>query len=92
MFTNTKDVVVLEITVAPEMEKEKNGHYFTIRKRGFPVTMSLSICDRKKVFLQFKRKILIKIIYNTENFRNFILGNHCILFCNLLFIRLKGTK
>ena len=29
--------------VAPEMEKEKNGHYFTIRQRGFPVTMFLFI-------------------------------------------------
>ena len=52
------------------MEKEKNGHYFTIRQRGFSITMLLSISDRKKIFLQFKLKILIKLINNTENFRN----------------------
>ena len=51
------------------MEKEKNGHYFTIRQRGFSITMLLSISDRKKIFLQFKLKILIKLINNTENFR-----------------------
>ena len=39
--------------------------------------MLLSISDRKKIFLQFRLKILIKLINNTENFRNFILGNHC---------------
>ena len=80
VFTNTKDLIVLEITITPEMKKEKNGHYFTIRQRGFPVMMFLSISDRKKIFLQFKSKILIKLINNTENIRNFILGNHCVDF------------
>lgn len=59
------------------MEKKKNSHYFTIRQRSFSITMLPSISDRKKIFLQFKIKILIKLINNTENFRNFILGNHC---------------
>ena len=73
--TNTIDVIVFEVTVSPEMEKKKNGHYFTIRQRSFSITMLLSISDRKKIFLQFKIKILIKLINNTENFRSFILGN-----------------
>ncbi len=55
------------------MEKEKNGHDFTIRQGGFPVTMFLSISDRKKIFLQFKLKILIKLINNTENFRTLVI-------------------
>ena len=52
------------------MEKKKNSHYFTIRQRSFSITMLLSISDRKKIFLQLKIKILIKLINNTENFRN----------------------
>ena len=75
--TNTIDAIVFEVTISPEMEKKKNSHYFTIRQRSFSITMLLSISDRKKIFLQFKIKILIKLINNTENFRNFILGNHC---------------
>ena len=75
--TNTIDAIVFEVTISPEMEKKKHSHYFTIRQRSFSITMSLSISDRKKIFLQFKIKILIKLINNTENFRNFILGNHC---------------
>ena len=77
VFTNTIDVIMLEITISSEMEKEKNGHDLTIRQGGFPVTMFLSISDRKKIFLQFKLKILIKLINKTEIFRNFILGDHC---------------
>lgn len=49
MFTNTNDVIVLEIMVALDMEKEKNSHYFTIRQRGFLVAVFLSINDRKKI-------------------------------------------
>ena len=73
--TNTIDAIVFEVTISPE--KKKNSHYFTIRQRSFSITMLPSISDRKKNFLQFKIKILIKLINNTENFRNFILGNHC---------------
>ncbi len=73
MFTITIDVIMLEITISSEMGKEKNGHDFTIRQGDFPVTMLFSISYRKKIFLQFKLKILIKLINNTENFRNFIL-------------------
>lgn len=75
--TNTIDAIVFEVTISSEKEKKKNSHYFTIRQRSFSITMLLSISDRKKIFLQFKIKILIKLINNTENFRNFILGNHC---------------
>ncbi len=31
VFTDTIDVIMLEITISSEMEKEKNGHDFTIR-------------------------------------------------------------
>lgn len=31
LLPNIIDVIVLEITISPEMEKEKNSHYFTIR-------------------------------------------------------------
>lgn len=41
---------------------------------------------------QFKIKILIKIINDIENFRNFVLDNHCCWFCNLLFVKLKDAK
>ena len=34
---------------------------------------------------RYRGKILIKLINNTENFRNFIIGNY-------LFVRLKDTK
>ena len=77
--TNTIDAIVFEVTISPEMEKKKNSHYFTIRQRSFSITMLPSISDRKKIFLQLKIKILIKLINNTENFYNFILGNHCCL-------------
>jgi len=41
---------------------------------------------------QFKIKILIKIINDIENFRNFILDNRYYWLCNLLFVRLKNAK
>ncbi|MBM6654959.1 hypothetical protein H6B28_06645 [Bacteroides mediterraneensis] len=41
---------------------------------------------------QFKIKILIKIINDIENFRNFILDNRYYWPCNLLFVRLKNAK
>lgn len=58
MFTNTKDVIVLEITVTLDIEKEKNGHYFTIRQRGFLVTVFLFISDRKRIFFNSRSKFL----------------------------------
>ena len=63
------------------MEKKKNSHYFTIRQRRFSITMLPSISDRKKIFLQFKIKILIKLINNTENFRNFIIVINFVIIC-----------
>ena len=35
VFTNTKDVIVLEIMTIPEMEQDKNGYYFTIHREVF---------------------------------------------------------
>lgn len=50
MFTDTIDVIMLEITISSEMEKEKNGHNFTNSLWCFPVTMFLFISDKKKIF------------------------------------------
>lgn len=35
-------------------------------------------------FYAFRYKIIAKFIHNTENFYNFVLGNHCLYLCKLL--------
>ena len=37
-------------------------------------------------------QIFVKLVDNTENFCNFVIGNHCFLFCNLFVYSYKDTN
>ena len=54
-------LIVLEITKSPEMEKQKNGHYFTIRQRGFTITIFFPSATRRRFFFNSNSSIIQKI-------------------------------
>lgn len=68
MPTDAAEVIALEITVSPEIEEEKDGHYFAIRERCLPVAVFPTIGGGKGIFLHFLLEVLIKLVYNAENY------------------------
>ena len=67
---------MLEAGEGAEVIVHQYGHYLTLAQLPIAVAvMVLPICN-KEVFLTFGCKILAKLIHNTENFYNFVLGNY----------------
>ncbi len=90
MSLYVKQVVMLEIGERAEVIAHKYGHYLAVAQPPLAVTV-FSIL-KKKFFCTFRCKIIAKLFHNTENFYNFVLGNHRLYFCKLLNITCKGTK
>jgi hypothetical protein len=87
-----KQVVMLEIGERAKVIAHKYGHYLAVAQPTLAVAVTVFRILKKKVFCTFRCKIITKLIHNTKNFCNFVLGNHRLYFCKLLNITCKGTK
>lgn len=71
---------MLEISICIEVETDQYGDYFCIRHHAFATPFRSLRCRWQTVFRHLDIKFLAKIIGNTENFSNFILGYHDMVF------------
>ncbi len=76
MLPDEEQVVVLEIAERAELEHDEDGHDLTVRKRGLAVAATLAIGGHQGLFVYFLIKFFAKFIHGTENFCNFVGGNH----------------
>lgn len=66
---------MLEALVAPEVEHQLHGHNLTVG-HGRLAAAALLPGGREEVFLKFCLEILAEFVNNTENYSNFVVGNH----------------
>jgi hypothetical protein len=86
-------IVMLEITERVEVEVDENGHHFRIAHETFSMAVFTSIRCFERFFLYLSVIFFAKIIDNTENFSNFVLGYHREYFCFVcLFCHYKDNK
>lgn len=79
MKADAAQIVVLEGAVSAEMITYQNGHYLALGKASIAVSVTLAASNggrQTQVFLQLCIQILVEVVDNTENFSNFVLGNH----------------
>ena len=80
MLPDEEQVVVLEIAERAELEYDEDGHNLTVRKRGLAVAAMPAIGGHQGLFVYFLVKFFAEFIHGTENFCNFVLGNHKVYF------------
>ncbi len=71
------DILRIKMFETPEslaVEENQNRYDFGIRQSSMLVSMDFAIAYL--MFIELGRKILAEIIGKTENFSNFVLGNH----------------
>ena len=76
MLPDEEQVVMLEVAERSEMKRYQNGHNLAIGKRGLTVATNLACRGHKRLFIHFNIKFFAKFIHSTENFCNFVGGNH----------------
>jgi hypothetical protein len=76
VLLDEEQVVVLEIAERAELEHDEDGHDLTFRERGLAVAASLAIGGHQGLFVYLLVKFFAKFIHGTENFCNFVGGNH----------------
>ena len=69
-------VVVLEIIESAKMEHDQNRHNLAVGHAGCASAASLAIRTQERHIFNLLIKFLAKFIRSTENFCNFVLGNH----------------
>jgi hypothetical protein len=86
-------IVMLEITERIEVEVDENRHHFRIAHETFSMAVFTTIRCFERIFLYLSVIFFAKIIDNTENFSNFVLGYHREYFCFVcLFCHYKDSK
>ncbi len=71
------DILRIKMFETPEsiaVEENQNRYDFGIRQSSMLVSMDFALAYL--MFFELGRKILAEIIGKTENFSNFVLGNH----------------
>ena len=71
---------MLEVAVGVEVEAYQNRDDLRVGHHALPAPFRGVRSGRKGVFCHLDFKFSAKIIRNTENFSNFTLGNHDIVF------------
>ena len=74
--TDKVQVVVLEIVECAEMEHNQNRHNLAVGHTGSTPAASLPVGGQKRHIFNLLIKFLTKFIRSTENFCNFVVGNH----------------
>ena len=72
-------IILLEIAIRAEMIAYQNGHNLTFGEPALavPVAFAVTVMGRQtQVFRKFGTQILVKLVDYTENFSNFVVGNH----------------
>ena len=72
-------VIVLEVREGAEMVADRYCHYLALAHLPLTVPAPLSVCGRKLnhgIFFDLLIKFLAKLVDSTENFCNFVGGNH----------------
>ena len=74
MLADILGVEMLEASESLAVKENQDGDDLGIGKPGRLIAMLLAITEL--MLFEFRRKILAEIIGKTENFSNFVLGNH----------------
>ena len=74
MLADILRVKVFEASESLTVKKNQDSNDFGIGKPSRLIAMLLAITEL--MLFEFRRKILAEIIGKTENFSNFVLGNH----------------
>ena len=69
------DVKMLETLVASKVEHQLHGHNLAVGHRGLAAATLLPR-SREGVFLKFGVEIFAEFVHSSENFSNFVIGNH----------------
>ena len=81
-------VVMLEVAECAKMVAHHDGHDLALGEPALAVPCTL-LCGnwggQREVLAQFLVKILCEFVDNTENFRNFVSGNHGLNSCLILY-------
>ena len=75
MFPHIEQIIMLEITECVEMETDEDGHYLGTAHRPLALPVLTPIRLWYRHFRYFLVIFFAKIIDNTKNFSNFVLGN-----------------
>ena len=74
MLADILHVKVFEASESLTVKKNQNGNDLGIGKPSQLIAMLPAITEL--ILFEFRRKILAEIIGKTENFSNFVVGNH----------------
>ena len=76
MGTDEMQVVVLEVIKRTEVKHNQNSHNLAVGHAGSTTAASLTVRGQKRHIFNFFIKFFTKFIRSTENFYNFVVGNH----------------
>jgi hypothetical protein len=76
MLTDEEQVVVLEVSERAELKYDQDGHNLTVGERRLAVATNLTIGRHERLFVYLLIKFFAEFIHSTENFCNFVVGNH----------------
>jgi hypothetical protein len=76
MLPDEEQVVVFEIAERTKLEHYQNRHNLTVREGCLAIATRLTIRGQKRLFVYLLIKFFAKFIHGTENFCNFVVGNH----------------
>tara|TARA_R110002153_G_scaffold56129_4_gene155241 strand:+ start:154 stop:393 length:240 start_codon:yes stop_codon:yes gene_type:complete len=74
MLLDIIKIKMFEGPVTALMKKDRNGQYFALGHPKSPISLLFPVGNQ--FLLEGGLKNFAKFIYGTENFSNFILGNH----------------
>ena len=76
ILPDEEQVVVFEIAERTKLEHYQNRHNLTIGEGCLAIATRLTIRGHKRLFVYLLIKFFAKFIHGTENFCNFVIGNH----------------
>ena len=67
---------MFEVLERSEVEKQQTGHYFTIGHLAGAISALFAATGQFFEVFELLSKFFAKIVGNTENFGNFVVGKH----------------
>jgi hypothetical protein len=72
MYSNIKEIKMLEIIKCTEVKKQQNHDYLAFRHPQKAIPVSLAIAGLNLKIFEFFGEFLAEIVRNAENFDNFV--------------------